>query len=109
MENGEFHTRLFDKRDNFSFDIVRMPFYCSNVPSKMFYWSIGAEILRTSRATSKIEDLTRNCKQLLRRMLKQNDQMRRIKFYLIKMIQQHQEVFIKYNKSIEELIQAIGL
>ena len=108
MKNGELHTRLFDKRDNFGFDIVRMPFYCSNVPSKMFYGSVGAEFLRISRATSKIEDLTRNFKQLLSRMLKQNGQMRRIKFSLIKMIQQHQEVFIKYNKSIVEVMQAIG-
>ena len=30
--NGEFHTRLFDKRDNSGFDIVRMSFCCSNVP-----------------------------------------------------------------------------
>ena len=72
----------------------------------MFYGSIGVEFLRISRATSKIEDLTRNCKQLLNRMLKQNGQMRRIK--LIKMIQRHQEVFIKYNKSIEEVMPAIG-
>ena len=72
IENGEFRTRLFDKRDNFGSDIVRMPFYCSNVPSKMFYGSIGAEFLRISRATSKIEDLSRNCQQLLSRMLKQN-------------------------------------
>ena len=108
IENGEFHTRLFDKRDNFGIDIVRMPFYCSNVPSKMFYGSIGAEFLRISRATSKIEDLTHNCKQLLSQMLKQNGQMRRIEFSLIKMIQRHQEVFIKYNKLIEELMQAIG-
>ena len=90
IENREFHTRLFDKQDNFGFDIVRMQF------------------LRISRATSKIEDLTRNCKQLLSRMLKQNEQMRKIKFSLIKMIQRHQEVFIKYNKSIEEVMQAIG-
>ena len=108
IENGEFHTRLIDKRDNFGFDIVRMPLYCSNVPSKMFYGSIGAEFLRISRATSKIEDLTHNCKQLLSRMLKQNGEMRKIKFSLIKTIQRHQEVFIKYNKSIEELMQAIG-
>ena len=108
IDKGEFHTRLFDKRDNFGFDTVRMPFYCSNVPSKMFYGSIGAEFLRISRATSKIEDLTHNCKQLLSRMLKQNGQMRRIKLSLIKMIQRHQEVFIKYNKSIEEVMQAIG-
>ena len=57
IENGEFHTRLFDKQDNFGFDIVRMPFYCSNVPSKMLYGSIGAEFLRIPRASSKIEIL----------------------------------------------------
>ena len=100
IENGEFHTRLFDKRDKIGFDIVRIPFYCSNVPSKMFYGSIGVEILRISRTTSKIEDLTRNCKWLLSRTLKQNGQISRIKFSLIKMIQRHKEIFIKYNKSV---------
>ena len=108
IENREFHTRLFDKQDSFGFDIVRMPFYYSNVPSKMFYGSTRAEFLIISRATSKIEDLTRNCKQLLSRILKQNEQMRRIKFSLIKIVQRYQEVFIKYNKSIEEVMQAIG-
>ena len=108
IENGEFHTKLFDKRDQLGFDIVRMLFCCSNVPSKMFYGCIGAEFLRISGATSKIEDLTCNCKQLLSRMLKTNAQMRRIKFSLIKMIQWHQEVFIKYKKSIDEVMQAIG-
>ena len=108
IENGEFHTRLFDKQDNLGFDIVRMPFYCSNIPSKMFYGSIGAEFLKITRATNKIEDLSRTSKQLLSRMLKQNGQMRRFKFSLIKTIQRHQEVFIKYNKSIEQVMQAIG-
>ena len=85
-----------------------MPFYCSNIPSKMFYGSIGAEFLRISRATSKTEDLTCNWKQLLGRMLKQNGQMRKIKFSLIKIIQRHQKVLIKYSKSTEEVMQAIG-
>ena len=75
----------------------------------MFYGSIGAEFLRISRATSKFEDPTRNCKKLLSRMLKQNGQVKRIKFSLIKMMQRHQEIFIKYNKSIEEVMQAIGV
>ena len=42
IENKEFHTKFFDKRESFGFDIVRMPFYCSSVPSNMFYESIGA-------------------------------------------------------------------
>ena len=31
---AEFHSRLFHKRDNFGFNVVRMQFYCSNIPSK---------------------------------------------------------------------------
>ena len=31
IENGEFHTSLFDKRDNFCFDIVMIPFYCFSI------------------------------------------------------------------------------
>ena len=69
-ENGEFHTKLFDKHDNFGLNIVRMPFYCSNIPSKMFYGNIGAVFSRISIATNKIEDLSHTCKQLLSRMLK---------------------------------------
>ena len=40
-------------------------------------------------------------------MLKQNGKMRRNKFFLIKMIQRHQDVFIKYNKSIEEVMEGL--
>ena len=40
----EFHAKLFDKQDNFGFNI-RMSFYCANNSSKMFYGGIGAEFL----------------------------------------------------------------
>ena len=95
IENGESRTKLFDKRDNFGFDIVRMPLCCSNIPSKMFYGSIGIEFVIISRATSKMEDLSCTWKQLLSPMLKENGQMRRIKSSLIKLTQQHQELFSK--------------
>ena len=84
-----------------------MPLYCSNIRSKMFDGSTEAEFLKISRATSKTKDLSHNCKQLLSPMFKQNGQIRRIKVSLIKMIQQYQEVFIKYSKSVEEVLQAI--
>ena len=56
IQNGKFDTCLFDKRDNFPFNIVRMPFSSSNMPSKIFYSTIGAEILRIARATTKTDD-----------------------------------------------------
>ena len=109
IENGTIITKLYDKRDNFGFDIVRMPFACSNIPSKMFYGSIGAEFLRIARATSKIEDLSNTCKQLLARMCNQGGRLIKTKIILKKMIQRHASVFSKYNMSTNEIISIIGM
>ena len=75
----------------------------------MFFGSIGAEFLTISRITSKIEELSRTCKQFISRMLQQNGQMKGIKLSLIKVILLQQDVFIKYNKSIGKGMQAIGI
>ena len=37
VKDKTFVSKLFDKRDAFNFSIVRMPYRCSNIPSKMFY------------------------------------------------------------------------
>ena len=42
LGEGVIDTKLFDKRDAFNFSVVRMPYKCSNIPKKMFffnYWS----------------------------------------------------------------------
>ena len=65
----------------------------------MFYGNTEAEFLRISQAISKIEDLSRNCNQLLSRMSNQHGQIKRIKFSLIKLIQQHQDVYINIANS----------
>ena len=48
----KFNTCLFDKKDAFPLSIVRMPYLCSNMPSKIFYASVGSEILRLARTNS---------------------------------------------------------
>ena len=42
-----------EPRDNFPFPTVRMPHLCRNIPSKIFYFTFGVEILRVARTTSK--------------------------------------------------------
>ena len=51
-ENGHIDVALYDKRDNFPFSIVRLLFASSNIPSRMFYNCVGAEILRIGRICS---------------------------------------------------------
>ena len=43
--------KLFDKRDNFPFFIVRMPDLGGNIPSHVFYGSAMSEFLRIARST----------------------------------------------------------
>ena len=43
IKNNQFDISLYDKRDDFNFHIVRMPFKSSNMPSSMFYNTLGAE------------------------------------------------------------------
>ena len=42
-----FNSNLYDKREAFSFSVVRMPHRQSNMPSKMFYSTISAEVIRS--------------------------------------------------------------
>ena len=71
IKGRSFETALFDKRDSFPFSIVRMPFKSSNMPSKIFYATIGAEILRIGRVSSSSAAFILSAKPLIQRMLRQ--------------------------------------
>ena len=70
-ENGRLTTKLFDKRDEFPFSIVRLPFSSSNIPTNMFYACIGAEILRIGRVSSSLDSFFSSCKTLIERVKRQ--------------------------------------
>ena len=52
LNEGIAENKLFEKRDTFKFSVVRMPYKRGNIPQKIFYATIGAEVLRICRATS---------------------------------------------------------
>ena len=69
--DGTFVYKLYDKRDQFPFSIVRLPFASSNIPTNMFYSCIGAEILRIGRVCSSNENFIHSCKALISRVKRQ--------------------------------------
>ena len=101
--DNKFVTKLYDKRDSYVFEIVRLPHKCSNIPSKMFYNTIGAETLRICRATTDYASFKLSTHCLLERMVKQGACFNNIKSILDKTIQQHWQVFSKYNKNMSDL------
>ena len=91
--NRKISTSLFDKRDSFPFSIVRMPFLCSNIPSNMFYFSFGAEILRIARVSSSTENFVSAARALVNRITRQGGVITRMKRVLGKIYASHTESF----------------
>jgi hypothetical protein len=63
--------KLFDKRDDFSFSIVRMPDLSGNITSFIFYGYIMSEFLRIARSTQQIENFIPRAKSLCDKMVAQ--------------------------------------
>ena len=104
IKEKQISSNLYDKRDAFNFSIVRFPYRCSNIPSKMFYATISAEILRIARATSKYTFFLKCVQTLLVRMKKQGANVFGIKSAIRKMIGRHAETFSKFKQPIEKII-----
>ena len=106
IENGIFTTRLFDKRDHFGFNITRLPYRDSNIPIRMFYSSIAAEMLRIFRASTTINHAVLSIKTLVTRMLNQGANIQDLKRSMAKMINRH-EVHLKYGTTCKNIVNHI--
>ena len=100
-----FQTKLYDKRDAFGFYICRLPFKCSNLPNKMFYSSICAEVLRICRATENLIDANHSVKSLLNRMYRQGALKNKLKSVLNKTFNKHCTIVVKFHTTVSNLVQ----
>ena len=104
----EFIYKLFDKRDNFPFFIVRMPDLSGNIPSHVFYGSIMSEFLRISRCTLRYSDFLPSAINLFKRMVSQGGSESLILRQIEKAINRHPEPFSKFSKPAKVIMKDIS-
>ena len=71
MSNDIVSTKLYDKRDDFDFEIVNFPFLDGDVPPSTSYDVYISQIIRFARASSYVADLNTRNKLLTQKLLKQ--------------------------------------
>ena len=98
---------LLDKRDKFSFFIVRMQHFESNIPSTIFYGSIFSEFVRIARCTLKLEHFLLRASELYSRMLSQGANQSCINKQILKDFQRYPDILKKYGKNYKELVQEL--
>ena len=56
ISNGTVYTKIYDKRDDFDFDIVNFPFLDGDVPRRTSYGVCISQLIRFARASSNLND-----------------------------------------------------
>ena len=94
--NGDkFIYKLFDKRDEFPFFVVRMPDRRSNIPSYIFYGTIRSEIIRIARSTLLLDDFVPRMGAFFKRMQNQGADR-------LKMLQQYNRACVNHSLSFDK-------
>ena len=102
ISNGTVFTKIYDKRDDFDFDIVNFPFLDGDVPRRISSYGIYiSQLIRFARASSNVSDFNCRNKALTAKLLKQGYRRKAFsKFY-----RRHSELVEKYNVSLRKLLQ----
>lgn len=69
--NGKLHTKIYDKRDDFSFPIVNFPFLEGDVPLAPSYGVYISQLVRYARICSGVSDFNDKNRCITKKLLKQ--------------------------------------
>ena len=71
ISNGFVSSKIYDKRDDFDFDIVNFPFLDGDVPRRPSYGVYISQLIRFARVCSHVDDFNTRNKRLTAKLLKQ--------------------------------------
>ena len=71
ISNDIVSTKIYDKRDDFDFEIVNFPFLDGDVPRSTSYGVYNSQFIRYARASSYVADFNTRNKLLTQKLLKQ--------------------------------------
>ena len=71
ISGGFVKTKIFDKRDDFDFDIVNFPFLDDVVPHSTLYGVYISQFIRFARVSSHVDDFKTRNKVLTAKLLRQ--------------------------------------
>ena len=69
ISNGIVSTKIYDKRDDFDFEIVNFPFLDGDVPRSTSYGVYISQLIRFARASSCVTDFNTRNKLLTQKLL----------------------------------------
>ena len=104
ISNGFVSSKIYDKRDDFDFDIVNFPFLDGDVPRRPSYGVYISQLIRFARVCSHVDDFNTCNKCLTAKLLKQGYRYHKLRKAFSKFYRRHYELFSKFNVGLKSLL-----
>ena len=104
ISDGFVQTKIYDKRDDFDFDIVNFPFLDGDVPRSTSYDVYISQLIRFARVSSHVDDFDTRNKVLTAKLLRQGYRYHKIRKAFSKFYRRHFDIVSKYNVGLKRLL-----
>ena len=101
ISNGFPSSKIYDKRDDFDFDIVNFPFLDGNAPRRPSYGVYISQLIRFARVCSHVNTLN---KCLTAKLLKQSYRYHKLRKAFSKFYRRNYELISKFNVGLKSLL-----
>ena len=96
-------TKIYDKRDDFDFDIVNFPFLDGDVPRRASYGVYISQLIRFARVCNHVTDFNARNKCLTAKLLQQGYRYHKLRKTFSKFYHRHYELISKYNVGLKKV------
>ena len=104
ISNGFVSSQIYDKHDDFDFDIVNFPFLDGDVPHSTSYGVYISQLIRFARVSSHVADFNARNKGLTAKILQQGYRYHKLRKTFSKFYRRHYELISKFNVGLKTLL-----
>ena len=104
ISNDIVSTKIYDKRDDFDFEIVNFPFLDCDVPRSSSYGVYISQLIRFARASSHVADFNTRNKLLTQKLLKQGYQYHKLHKTISKFYRGYYDLISKFQIGPKSLL-----
>ena len=97
-DNFNLVTSIYDKRDDFNFEIVNFPYLDSCIPRKPALGIFLSQLIRYARICSKFNDFSKRSLNLSKRLQNQGYQLKELRKLLVRFYHERSSLLEKYNR-----------
>ena len=104
ISNDIVSTNIYDKRDDFDFEIVNFPFLDGDIPRSTSYRVFISHLIRFARASRYVADFNTRNKLLTQKLLKQGYRFHKLRKTFSKFYRQYYELISKFQVGLKSFL-----